>query len=65
MTDVGLAAFSVFFMQSPSFLAHQEALVDGLGRDRSNAHNTAGPAHTENCRATTLPLDIHDSIARI
>jgi hypothetical protein len=23
MTDFGMAAFSVFFMQSPSFLAHQ------------------------------------------
>ena len=32
MADVGLAAFSVFFMQSPSFLAHQEALAAGGGR---------------------------------
>ena len=26
MADIGLSAFSVFFMQSPSFLAHQKAL---------------------------------------
>src|SRR5215469_18660694 len=29
MADIGMAAFSVFFMQSPSFLAHQRHLQDG------------------------------------
>jgi hypothetical protein len=32
MADIGLSAFSVFFMQSPSFLAHQKALEEGRGR---------------------------------
>jgi hypothetical protein len=32
--DIGMAAFSVFFMQSPSFLAHQQRLE--LGHGRSN-----------------------------
>lgn len=32
MEDIGMAAFSVFFMQSPSFLAHQRRLFDGHGR---------------------------------
>lgn len=32
MGDIGLAAFSVFFMQSPSFLAHQRRLEHGHGR---------------------------------
>jgi len=32
MADFGLAAFSVFFMQSPSFLAHQRQLEKGQGR---------------------------------
>jgi len=32
MADVGMAAFSVFFMQSPSFLAHQRHLAQGHGR---------------------------------
>ena len=32
MADFGLAAFSVFFMQSPSFLAHQKALEARRGR---------------------------------
>ena len=32
MADIGVAAFSVFFMQSPSFLAHQRQLAQGHGR---------------------------------
>lgn len=31
MADFGLAAFAVFFMQSPSFLAHQRHLAAGQG----------------------------------
>src|SRR5664279_3847 len=30
--DIGMAAFSVFFMQSPSFLAHQRQFEAGHGR---------------------------------
>jgi hypothetical protein len=36
MADFGMAAFSVFFMQSPSFLAHQRRLAEGRGCGRSN-----------------------------
>jgi hypothetical protein len=32
MADIGLAAFSIFFMQSPSFLAHQRTLEQSRGR---------------------------------
>ena len=32
MADIGLSAFSIFFMASPSFLPHQRALEEGLGR---------------------------------
>ena len=32
MADIAMAAFSVFFMQSPSFLAHQRQLQEGHGR---------------------------------
>ncbi len=32
MADFGLAAFSVFFMQSPSFLEHQRHLAKERGR---------------------------------
>src|SRR5437660_12673902 len=32
MRDIGMAAFSAFFMQSPSFLAHQRRLEHGHGR---------------------------------
>ena len=40
MPDIGLAALSVFVMQSPSFLAHQRTLTKGRGR--SNAHTLFG-----------------------
>ena len=42
MTDIGLAAFSVFFLQSPSFLGHQRALAEGHGR--SNCQTLLGMA---------------------
>src|SRR3954449_13506724 len=32
MADIGLSAFALFFMGSPSFLAHQRALEEGRGR---------------------------------
>jgi len=51
MADIGLAAFSVFFMQSPSFVAHQKALAAGPGRGRSNAHTLFG--------MTAIPSDNH------
>ena len=40
MRDIGMAALSVFFMQSPSFLAHQRTLAERHGR--SNAHTLFG-----------------------
>src|SRR5215210_8724725 len=44
MADIGLAAFSVFFMQSPSFLAHQRQLAKGHGR--SNCQTLFGMHRT-------------------
>ena len=32
MADIGLPAFSLFFMGSPSFLAHQRTVLEGPGR---------------------------------
>ena len=49
MADIGLAALSVFFMQSPSFLAHQRALAHGRGR--SNCQTLFG--------MTKIPSDNH------
>jgi hypothetical protein len=40
MADFGLSAFSVFFMQSPSFLAHQRRLEEGHGQ--SNCQSLFG-----------------------
>src|SRR3954465_10732551 len=49
MADIGLSAFSLFFMQSESFLAHQRALVEG--------------GKTSNCQSlfgmTAVPTDNH------
>src|SRR5271156_737294 len=42
MGDIGMAAFSVFFMQSPSFLAHQRQLEEG--HRRSNCASVFGIA---------------------
>ena len=49
MADFGLAAFSVFFMQSPSFLGHQRTLAEGHGR--SNCQTLFGMA--------AIPSDNH------
>jgi hypothetical protein len=49
MADIGLAAFSVFFMQSPSFLAYQRHLEEGHGR--SNCESLFG--------LTKIPSDNH------
>jgi hypothetical protein len=35
MADFAMAAFAPFFMQSPSFLAHQRHLETGRGRSNS------------------------------
>ena len=51
MADIGTAAFSVFFMQSPSFLAHQRQLADGAGHGRSNCQTLFG--------MTGIPSDNH------
>src|SRR3954470_7736024 len=42
MADIGLSAFSLFFMGSPSFLAHQRILAEGQGR--SNCQTLFGIA---------------------
>src|ERR1700730_15802851 len=49
MGDIGMAAFSVFFMQSPSFLAHQRHLAQRHGH--SNCQTLIG--------MTEIPSDNH------
>ena len=49
MADIGLSAFSVFFMGSPSFLGHQRALEEGQGR--SNCQTLFG--------MTAIPTDAY------
>jgi hypothetical protein len=49
MADIGLSAFSLFFMQSESFLAYQRELE--AGRKTSNCHSLFGMA--------AIPTDNH------
>src|SRR4029453_7660239 len=49
MADIGLSAFSLFFLQSESFLAHQRALEEG--RKTSNCQSLFG--------MTAIPTDTH------
>ena len=49
MTDIGLSAFSLFFMQSKSFLSYQRSLEEG--RKTSNCHTLFGMAK--------IPTDNH------
>src|SRR3984885_6909283 len=55
MADIGLAAFSIFFMGSPSFLAHQQALAEGHGR--SNCETLFGMAAIPSDNYIRLMLD--------
>jgi hypothetical protein len=55
MADIGLSAFSVFFMGSPSFLAHQRALAEGHGR--SNCETLFGISATPSDNYIRLMLD--------
>ena len=49
MADIGLSAFSLFFMQSESFLSHQRSLEEG--QKTSNCHTLFGMAK--------IPTDNH------
>tara|TARA_A100001391_G_C5069226_1_gene277895 strand:+ start:450 stop:1787 length:1338 start_codon:yes stop_codon:yes gene_type:complete len=49
MADIALAAFSVFFTQSPSFLAHQRSMQQTKGRN--NAHSLF--------QVGQIPTDVH------
>ena len=55
MADIGLSAFSVFFMGSPSFLGHQRALEEGHGR--SNCQTLFGMAAIPTDAYIRLMLD--------
>ena len=54
MTDVGLAAFSTFFMQSPSFLAQQTALARGRGTSNCQTLFQMVRIPTDNCIRSLL-----------
>jgi hypothetical protein len=55
MADIGLSAFSLFFMGSPSFLAHQRVLAQGHGR--SNCETLFGMSAIPTDNYIRLMLD--------
>jgi hypothetical protein len=55
MADIGLSAFSIFFMGSPSFLAHQRALAEGHGQ--SNCETLFGMSAIPSDNYVRLMLD--------
>jgi hypothetical protein len=55
MADIGLSAFSLFFMGSPSFLAHQRALARGHGQ--SNCQTLFGMSAIPSDNYIRLMLD--------
>ena len=55
MADIGLSAFSLFFMGSPSFLEHQRALERGQGR--SNCQTLFGMSAIPSDNYIRLMLD--------
>ncbi len=55
MADIGLSAFSLFFMGCPSFLAHQRALEEGHGR--SNCETLFGISAIPSDNYIRLMLD--------
>jgi hypothetical protein len=55
MADIGLSAFSIFFMGCPSFLAHQRALQRGHGR--SNCQTLFGMSAIPSDNYIRLMLD--------
>jgi hypothetical protein len=55
MAEIGLSAFSIFFMGSPSFLAHQRALGEGHGR--SNCQTLFGMTTIASHNYIRLMLD--------
>jgi hypothetical protein len=54
MRTFGMAAFSVFFMQSPSFLAHQRRLEEGYGRSNCSSLFGIGKIPCDNHIRTML-----------
>lgn len=55
MADIGLSAFSLFFMGCPSFLAHQRVLAEGHGR--SNCQTLFGMSAIPSDNYIRLMLD--------
>ena len=58
MRDIGLAGFSPFFMQCPSFLAHQRQICEGVGHGRSNCQTLFGMERIPTASHIRAMLDV-------
>src|SRR4051795_7387023 len=56
MADIGLAALSVFFTQSPSFLDHQRQLETGHGRSNCQTLGSASAAFPPTTTSATCSI---------
>lgn len=63
MLDAGLSAFAVFFMQSPSFLAHQKAMQQAKGQDNAETlfgvHNVPSDNQIRNLLDSVPPETLY------
>ena len=63
MEDVGLTAFSVFFTQSPSFLAHQKAMEENRGKSNAQtlfqADKIPGENHVRDLLDHVAPQELY------
>jgi hypothetical protein len=67
MVDAGLSAFSVFFMQSPSFLEYQRSLEQARGENNARAlfgaHDIPSDNHIRNLLDPTPPTAVEPMYA--
>ena len=67
MTDAGLSAFAVFFMQSPSFLEYQRSLEQRRGENNARTlfgvHDIPSDNHTRNLLDPTPPSAVEPMYA--
>src|SRR5690349_10646830 len=64
MREIGMAAFSVFFLQSPSFLSHQKKLEKVKGKHNGNALFGFRKIPTDNHIRSSLD-EVHSSELKV
>src|SRR5918997_1730851 len=69
LVDAGLSAFSVFFMQSPSFLEHQRTMQDTQGKDNAQTlfgvHQVPTDNHIRSLLDAVDPAEVYPMVPYI